>query len=110
MFLFCHNKNFVQKSVLKIISYDHPVEVNDEVECLFTLGDWVLVSYDGHEYPGEVLEVKEDELKVSVVLNDNGLTWHWPRNPDAIFYHLESVIRKRNPPIPNGERNFMFDF
>ena len=57
------------------------------------VGDWVLVYYDGSKFPGEVKEVINDEVKVSVMIS-SGSFFKWPTTDDCIFYHMKNVIMK----------------
>lgn len=67
---------------------------NEELEV--QIGDWVLVTYDGKNFPGELVEIGEyssDELKVNV-MHPSGGHWRWPQPADKIFYYIKDIIRK----------------
>ena len=73
------------------------------------VGEWVLVLYDGIEFPGEVVACGESEAEVSV-MHRSGNSWRWPRNPDRIYYPLENIVRQIDAPTVTGSRGqFTFD-
>ena len=69
------------------------------------VADWVIVTYDGLEYPGEVLSVDYDlkELRVSVMHRSRAF-WKWPRSVDSILYKWANVVKKIRPPEVAGDR------
>ena len=71
-------------------------------------GDWVLVRYDHLTFPGEVKVVGHEEVKVSVMV-PSGSLFKWPAVEDCIFYRIENVIRKLNPPTVKSARG-AFEF
>lgn len=71
-------------------------------------GDWVLVRYDRSTFPGEVKVVGHDEVKVNVMV-PSGSLFKWPAVEDFIFYRMEDVIRKLNPPTVKSARG-TFEF
>lgn len=69
------------------------------------ISDWVIVQYDGVQYPGEVVEVDTNMHEVKVnVMHRAGAYWKWPCNVDNIQYKWENVVRKINPPEVAGTR------
>lgn len=63
-------------------------------------GNWVVVTYDGKEYPGEIMFIEnENKVQVSVMV-PTGPPNHfkWPQPPDCIFYSKEEVLREIDPP------------
>lgn len=68
------------------------------------VGDWVIVQYDGKNYPGEVVIVGVDDVKVNVMHRIFAGFWKWPATPDEIFYPNEKIQGKINPPEPVGRR------
>ena len=78
---------------------------------LFTLkvGQWVVVNYDGLEFPGEVTTCAETDAKVNVVYRSRN-AWKWPTIPDIMFHEHRNILRQINPPKASGNRGqFTFD-
>lgn len=75
----------------------------------FLVGDWVLVSYEGHNYPGEVTLVLESDVRVNV-MRKAGKNWKWPDARDEIFYEKTQVVKRLATPIVAGSRGqFSFE-
>ncbi len=72
-------------------------------------GDWVLVRYDKCTFPGKVKVVGHDEVKVNVMV-PSGSLFKWPAVEDFIFYRMEDVIRKLNPPTVKGQLSRKINF
>ena len=53
----------------------HPLAIRLD---LYGPGDWVIVKYDQSTYPGEVKEVGEEEIKVTVMI-PSGSSYKWPK-------------------------------
>ena len=48
--------------------HDIPVEDNAQHETLnFSIGQWVLVNYEGDEFPGEVTSMEDSDVEVNVM-------------------------------------------
>ena len=74
-----------------------------------SIGQWVLVSYDHKDYPGEVTAVEDGDIEVNV-MHKSGGAWKWPVKADKIFYPAESIVKRLNPPRAAGSRGqFVFD-
>ncbi|XP_063222491.1 uncharacterized protein LOC134531000 isoform X3 [Bacillus rossius redtenbacheri] len=73
-------------------------------------GKWVVVCYEGKEYPGEVVDASGDQVQVSVMV-PTGPPHHfkWPRQPDCICYLKEDVAREISPPVVVNNRG-LFKF
>lgn len=68
-------------------------------ESNFMIGDWVLVSYDGSSFPGEVTAIVGSEAKINCMHKstmDN--FWRWPVHEDHIFYFLTDIVKKNLAP------------
>lgn len=74
----------------------------------FSVGEWVLVNYDDVLYPGEVREVGDQEVKVSDIIK-SGKYYKWPNSEDCIFYAVQDVIMKLQPPTVKSARG-TFEF
>ena len=57
----------------------------NENELNVSVGDWVIVEYDGKQYPGEVKNVSVDGVQVSVMHRTFQQNWKWPEKPDAVY-------------------------
>ena len=72
-----------------------------------SLGDWVLVSYDGQEFPGEVTPTVGLDFEVIVMHKSDNAFWEWPSREDEIFYQRENV-KKSEPTEVAGTREQFF--
>ena len=75
----------------------------------FTVGDWVLVRYEGSLFPGEVQEIAVGEVKVSVMIPSGASYYKWPPSEDSIFYDIKNVIMNLTPPTLKSARG-MYEF
>ena len=74
-------------------------------------GEWVVVCYDGRNYPGEVTK---DETAQGVVVNVMRPAfpnkWKWPAQKDELLYIRNQIVCIIKPPVPVDARNsFIFD-
>ena len=76
-------------------------EDEDRSEKL-NVGDWVLVSYGGKKFPGEVVSIIDTDIEVLVMKYSRKGKWYWPDKADIIAYWPENVIGKLSPPVPVG--------
>ena len=89
---------------------------NDDVnhrspDCELTLsvGQWVVVGYDGAEYLGEITVIDNNDVEVNV-MHKSGSAWRWPAKADKIFYERQNILRVINPPKAAGNRGqFLFE-
>ena len=76
-----------------------------EEEEVYAVRDWVIVDYDGKDYPGEIVAVGRGDVKVNVMDRKKGQGfWYWPKPKDECDYLLEKVKGRINPPDPVGTR------
>ena len=75
--------------IITMIEDDEQEEEQDQVsdeENLFEEDlleeDWVIVQYEGSNYPGIVIMVETGSVEVSVMQKNNGVRWKWPNNVD----------------------------
>ena len=69
----------------------------------FSIGNWVVVNYNGEEFPGEITSCGS-EIEVSVMHKSGNKFWKWPKTIDKIVYERKDVVRKINPPKVAGHR------
>ena len=69
----------------------------------YEVGDWIVVKYDGNEYPGEITDVFSNEVAVST-MQRAGKFFKWPEKRDEILYLFENIVSKIDPPIAKGRR------
>ena len=90
----------------------HRLEIDDSIEVettkqaiSYSVGDWVLVTYDGdgQAYPGEITYVDEMQVRINVMEKAGG-NFKWPKHEDNIYYTYENIIKPLNPPIVVGNR------
>ena len=61
------------------------------------VGDWCVVLYDDQQYPGEVTDIINWEVEVSV-MHRAVRFFKWPDLPDRIFYNQNSIVTKLEGP------------
>ena len=66
-----------------------------------TIGLWVIVKYEGEEFPGEVTCIEDSDVEVNV-MHKSANSWKWPRPEDKIFYSRNKIVRVINPPSVAG--------
>ena len=95
----CQIRNTIQASEQQ----EEPEQTLADTEV--AVGDWVLVTYDSKEYPGEVVSINENqEVQVNVMHESGPHTWKWPLSKDMIFYSKSDIVRILNPPVAAGHR------
>ena len=68
-----------------------------------SVGQWVVVHYDGMRYPGEVTDIDGGENQYEVrVMHRSGNHWKWPVTDDKIFYSHEDIKNNIDPPRVAG--------
>ena len=73
-------------------------------------GQWVVVTYDEAEYPGEVTSISNDNTVQVNVMHRSGSGWKWPQSKDMILYDKKDIVRVISPPIAAGNRGqFVFN-
>ncbi|XP_072180506.1 uncharacterized protein [Diadema setosum] len=92
-----------------VLSSDkHDEETQSSSETIAAVGDWFIVEYDGKQFPGEVLAVRDGEFQVSV-MGRVGKYWKWPSTRDAIFYMRHQMIAPLDAPeVVNNRGHFKF--
>ena len=65
------------------------------------IGDWVLVKYDGADFPGEVTSIVGFDYEVNV-MHKCGAFWKCLLTKDRIFYDRKNVVKKLEPPEVAG--------
>ena len=59
-----------------------------------SVGDFVIVSYEGSSFPGKVTEVDEEGAKVSTLTKcGRGKGWRWPAPADEIDYKWDKIVK-----------------
>lgn len=74
----------------------------------YSVGDWVMVKYDGCLFPGEIKMINQGEAQVSVMV-PSGSYFKWPSVVDSIFYSFDNIVKKLNPPELKSARG-TFEF
>lgn len=69
-----------------------------------TVGDYVLVRYEGEIYPGRITEMKNEEEVLISAMKKSALNWKWPAKPDEIIYSKDEIVQKINQPTQFGRR------
>lgn len=96
------------KDVYSSDDSDDLESLNPEEGCVEPLstGKWVVVTYEGKTYPGEVVRViTPNTFEVSVMV-ETGVTgqYKWPEPMDSICYNKHEVLRIISPPVVVNSR------
>lgn len=62
------------------------------------VGDYVVVIYDGVQFPGIVMNVRESEYEVNTMAKSGSNFWKWPTATDQIWYNKDMIKGKISPP------------
>ena len=92
-------------------SMDEMVDESEEIEAL-SIGQWVLVNYDGKQYPGEITKIKNSltDIEINVMHQSGSKFWKWPTSQDKIYYQRKSITRIIEAPKVAGSRGqFTFE-
>lgn len=82
------------------------VQTEEDVETMeengkFQITDWVIVLYDTKYYPGIVVDVNGEDVKVRCMVQIGGTCYRWPQKEDCIFHNIKNV-KKIDPPTSGG--------
>lgn len=83
----------------------------EEQENYFICGEWVVVTYEGKQYPGTIVQVHaHDKIEVSVMIQAGvSNNFKWPERPDSICYRRQDIVKKLSPPdVVNNRGVFKF--
>ena len=69
------------------------------LETKYKIDDYDVVKYDSFFFPGEIIEVAEQDAKVKVMTSSGPCFWKWPDREDVLMYSWSNVIKKINPPV-----------
>ena len=74
------------------------------------VGQWVVVNYDGEDFPGEITCCDgNDQFEEVSVMHKSGNHWKWPKTIDKILYARDDTARTINPLRATGHRGqFLF--
>lgn len=61
------------------------------------IGNFVLVKWNEKEYPGVVLAIDAEGVKVDC-MEPTLKAWRWPKNKDVLKYKFEDLVMKIQPP------------
>lgn len=71
------------------------------------IGDYVKVNFEGTYYPGEVIDVSDEGICVSVLHKSGaGPDWKWPKPADSIYYSLSEIKQKIQKPVAGKRGRF----
>ena len=76
----------------------NPISDSPNSDIQIDIGDWVLVHYQGSNFPGEVTAIYGLDFQVNVMHKSGNVFWKWPLKEDNILYQMQSVIKKLGPP------------
>ena len=67
----------------------------------FSIGDWGLVKYDSTNYPGEILQIVNNQFQVNV-MSKNVKFWRRPQKEDKIFCTSHNIVKHIEAPQVAG--------
>lgn len=69
-----------------------------------------VVEYDGHPYPGIILDVDDSEVEVTVMARIGVNRFFWPLIEDRLWYSKEKVVTLlKTAPQPVTKRHHQID-
>ena len=71
------------------------------------IGCWVVVKFSSSRYPGEVVTIEEEEIKMKCMKRvgfENQFVW--PEIDDISWFETDSLLCLIEPPIPISSRTF----
>lgn len=71
---------------------------------LYSVGDWIIVIYDGIWYPGMIEQKGSDTLKTNF-MSRTGNTFFWPEKMDIQEVWATQVLSRISKPYQTGSRN-----
>lgn len=73
---------------------------------MITVASWVAVLYNETWYPGEVLEIQNDQIQVKCMEKAGKSQFKWPKEDDVMWYTNYDVLCRIEPPVPVSTRAF----
>ena len=58
-----------------------------------TVGQFVMVDYEGSKFPGQVTSLEKDGAVVSVLAKSKAEGWRWPKSKDELLYFWRDIIQ-----------------
>lgn len=66
-------------------------------EVVRDLGEYVVFTYEKEVFPGKIVEVTEDEVKIGM-LQRSMKSWKWPIQEGVHCYNWDDLLGRINPP------------
>ena len=86
-------------------SFNHPLQESSNEEPSFqtaakeySVGQYVIVKYNGNYYPGEILSVASSTARVRTMENSGPKFWKWPSHDDILDYFFADIVKSIDPP------------
>ena len=73
---------------------------------MYEVGQWVAFRFGKEWYPGEVMNIADDEIEIKCMKIVGVNKFIWPDVDDVHLYDLNSVICSIEPPTPISQRAF----
>ena len=90
-----------------VASSPHADEDNPEDEIGFAVDDYVIFSYEGELFPGQITAINEEEEMCEIrAMVKFGFNWKWPKEDDIMFYPFSDVDCKIQVPQPRKRETF----
>lgn len=70
-----------------------------------TVGDYVIIQYEGEFFPGIVLKTKDSEYEVKT-MTMSGKYWKWPKKDDILWYTKDDTLKICPPSIIDNKGNY----
>ena len=85
---------------------DDDVETEGSKKMDVAEGEFVIVQYEGQQFPGKVTSVENEGAVVSTLTKCKQNGWRWPQAKDEMLYEWDDIVQLRPQAIPFNTRNF----
>ena len=83
------------QSSFPVIGTTNSCSRDDDTTLNAVVGEFVIVTYEGANFPGKVTEVDEEGARVSTLIKcSRGKDWQWPTPVDEIDYRWEQIVKQ----------------
>jgi hypothetical protein len=89
-------------SVPEIIG-ENSAQTYDEIHLLPShVGRWCIVNYRDRHYPGQIVNIDDEQLKVNCMNKTGYNRFYWPIFKNQLWYNLEDIMAFIDEPMKNG--------
>ena len=73
----------------------------------YEVGEFVVATYSGNWYIGEIIDFDDDEFEVNVMEKSN-INFRWPSREDQLCMTTDAFLCKVKKPVPSGKSERVF--